>query len=395
MLIFCSSAVFGQTGIGINTVNPKSTLDVVSTSANSTQAEGIQGPRLTLAELTAKGNSRYGTAQTGAIIYITNITGVGNTGQRANITATGYYYFDGTLWQKLNTPQSIFSEGDIVQSFRSSDFDGWYILDGRAISSLPQKAQSAAAALGFSTSLPDARDRVLKNKSASESLGATGGSSSIALSQSNLPNINLTGTISGTLAAAGAHRHTASGNLAAGGDHSHVAAGTLAAAGDHTHNISGNLAAGGAHTHTINGTLNSAGNHTHRYYTIYIMPSGRDVDRGYGAGSAWSYLATSTYTTSSSGNHNHTLSTTLAAGGGHTHTITGNLAANGEHAHTLSGTLNASDTHTHNVAANLVSTGTHTHTASGTTTLPLNGSSTAINNRSAYLVVNTFIYLGQ
>lgn len=396
MLFGYASAVFGQMGLGINTVTPKSTLDVMSTSVNSANPEGIQGPRLTLAELTAKGNSMYGTDQTGAIIYVTAVSGGGNTGQRANITASGYYYFDGSLWQKMNLSESFFSAGDIVQSFRPADFDGWYILDGRAITSLPAKARAAATALGFATSLPDARDRVLKNKSASESLAATGGTASVVLSQANLPNVSLSGSATGTLASAGAHTHTAAATLGSAGAHTHAAAGSLAAGGGHTHTASGNLAAAGGHTHGVSGTLNSAGNHSHQFgLTVFVMPAGTtDVDRGYNAGSAWNYTTRSTYTTGSAGNHNHTLSSTLAAGGGHTHAVSGNLASNGAHAHSVAATLAASDAHTHGITATLASANAHTHTASGTVALPVNGTATAVNNRSAYLVVNTFIYLG-
>ncbi len=52
-------------------------------------------PRLTLAELTAKGNTLYGAAQDGAIIYITTISGGGDTqGQREYIVSKGLYLFD-------------------------------------------------------------------------------------------------------------------------------------------------------------------------------------------------------------------------------------------------------------------------------------------------------------
>lgn len=381
ILFFYTSSIFGQNGVGINTLTPKSTLDIVSTSVNSTLSEGMQAPRLTLAQLTLKGNATYGAAQTGAIIYITDIAGGGNSGQRINISTPGYYYFDGTIWQKLNKTTTIISQGDIVQSFRPADFAGWYLMDGRAVSTLPTNARTAAIALGFTTSLPDARNRVLKNKSTTESLATTGGTASWVISQANLPNITLTGTATGTLASAGAHGHVTSGTLAAGGAH--------------THTVSGTLAAGGAHTHAVSGNLNSAGAHSHSLTSVWVMPgTAKDVDRGNRAGSAWSYIAKSTYTTSSAGNHNHSLSSTLVAGGGHTHSVTGNLATSNEHAHGITGSLAAGDAHTHTITGSLASTGAHTHSVSGTASLPLNGNSTAINNRSAYLVVNTFIYLG-
>ena len=102
--IFISGISFAQ--VGINTSSPKTTLDVSATRDNSglitnnTQTFGLQAPRLTRAELTAN-TATYGSDQTGALIYITDITGGDATGQRINVTATGYYYFDGTVWQRL------------------------------------------------------------------------------------------------------------------------------------------------------------------------------------------------------------------------------------------------------------------------------------------------------
>ncbi|QBA20139.1 hypothetical protein EU348_02750 [Chryseobacterium indologenes] len=102
--ILISGASFAQ--VGINTASPKTTLDVSATRdasgliTNNTQTFGLQAPRLTRAELTAN-TATYGINQTGALIYITDVTGGDATGQRVNVTAMGYYYFDGTVWQRL------------------------------------------------------------------------------------------------------------------------------------------------------------------------------------------------------------------------------------------------------------------------------------------------------
>lgn len=85
--------------IGINTTTPQTTLDVTAPNDN-THIAGIQAPRLTRAELTAKGNSLYGADQKGTLIYITDVSGGDATGQRVVVTEPGYYYFDGRLWQR-------------------------------------------------------------------------------------------------------------------------------------------------------------------------------------------------------------------------------------------------------------------------------------------------------
>lgn len=96
--------------------------------------------------------------------------------------------------------------GDIKPSFRTSDHNGWYLLNGRAISSLPPAAQTAANGLGLST-LPNASGRYLKGKNTTESLGALSGNNSVTLTQANLPSFNFTPTTSQT-ASNGSHSHT-------------------------------------------------------------------------------------------------------------------------------------------------------------------------------------------
>lgn len=87
--------------VGINTDNPIVTLDVKPKSTAANTAEGIIAPNLTREEIIAKSDS-YGNNQTGAFVYVNEIsnTDVLNT-KTEKITNTGYYYFDGTIWQKL------------------------------------------------------------------------------------------------------------------------------------------------------------------------------------------------------------------------------------------------------------------------------------------------------
>lgn len=98
--IIATSLVNAQ--VGVNTDDPKSTLDVVG-KLGTTDLVGLQAPRITRAQLTTKGNALYGTNQTGALIYISDISGGDALSQRINISAVGYYYFDGSIWQKVTT----------------------------------------------------------------------------------------------------------------------------------------------------------------------------------------------------------------------------------------------------------------------------------------------------
>lgn len=102
--LLVSAAAFSQ--VGVNTEAPKTTMDI-SAKRNSggvltdnTQAHGLQAPRLTRAELTSN-TATYGADQKGALIFVTDISGGNISGQRANVTSAGYYYFDGALWIRL------------------------------------------------------------------------------------------------------------------------------------------------------------------------------------------------------------------------------------------------------------------------------------------------------
>lgn len=110
VLVALSSSVYAQ--VGIHTTTPKSSLDVsgkTDTLGNllSTDITGLQAPRLTRSQLTDKGDTLYGADQTGAMIYITDISGGDVLAQRVNITAVGYYYFDGNVWQKISMGNNV------------------------------------------------------------------------------------------------------------------------------------------------------------------------------------------------------------------------------------------------------------------------------------------------
>jgi len=110
--ISAMSLSYAQTGrVGINTSSPKSTFDVNGQKDSAgtllaTDMTGIQAPRLSRQDLSAKGNLLYGADQKGTIVYITDVTGGDNLSQRVNMTSIGYYYFDGTLWQRFIDNQS-------------------------------------------------------------------------------------------------------------------------------------------------------------------------------------------------------------------------------------------------------------------------------------------------
>ncbi|MDR0830439.1 MAG: hypothetical protein LBN95_10080 [Prevotellaceae bacterium] len=97
IVLILSTATNAQVTIGAGTM-PNATLEVVS-NANSTTADGVMMPRLTLVALADK-DAMYSTAQTSAMVYVTDATpSITASEKTKNVTAIGYYYFDGTFWQ--------------------------------------------------------------------------------------------------------------------------------------------------------------------------------------------------------------------------------------------------------------------------------------------------------
>ncbi|MDR0802409.1 hypothetical protein [Fluviicola sp.] len=114
IIIFLLAGVAkAQTGaLGINTPNPNATLDVEAQTTAPGKAEGVIAPRLAGAVIKSK-DADYGSAQTGAIVYVTSASpdaGFSGTKTR-NITDVGYYYFDGSIWQTMKeraTPSAFY-----------------------------------------------------------------------------------------------------------------------------------------------------------------------------------------------------------------------------------------------------------------------------------------------
>ncbi|MPS74973.1 MAG: hypothetical protein E2590_17730 [Chryseobacterium sp.] len=99
--------------VGINTSSPQATLDIAAKTTDGSQPEGLLIPQL-------DGNSlktAYGTAQKGIIVYAKSAASPTDT-KTVNVTAEGYYYFDGSAWQKMtgtSAPDATTTSKGIVQ----------------------------------------------------------------------------------------------------------------------------------------------------------------------------------------------------------------------------------------------------------------------------------------
>lgn len=196
VFLLFSGESFSQ--VGIENTNPQATLDVIGQPLVANVPDGVIAPRISRADLMAK--TAYSAAQTGAIVYVTDLSGTTNAAT-TNVTETGYYYFDGTKWNSMNGGHK-FSYGDVKTGIQPADHNGWIKLDGRAISSLTASQQTRATSLGLSGNLPDATNAFLVQNG---SLGTVSGSNSKTIAQSNLPNYNLPAATTSTN---GSHTHS-------------------------------------------------------------------------------------------------------------------------------------------------------------------------------------------
>ncbi|WP_164466633.1 tail fiber domain-containing protein [Chryseobacterium nakagawai] len=121
--ISISSLFYSQAGrIGINTPDPKATLDITAKTNGSSQAEGLMIPRLTGDQI----QTMTASIQSGSeslMIYAT-ATPASPTSKVAKITQPGYYFWNGTSWESMGVNSNIYtSDGAITTALASRNVD--------------------------------------------------------------------------------------------------------------------------------------------------------------------------------------------------------------------------------------------------------------------------------
>lgn len=237
--LLCFTALKSQVGIGTSSPSPSAVLEINSVN------KGLLMNKVALASITSP--APFTSHVEGMWIYNT-----ATAGTSPNNVIPGLYYNDGTKWILMSINNDLPRTGDIKSSVLNADHDGWYILNGRNISTLPAIAQANATNIGLGTTLPNSNDRIIKGKNTSESFAATGGANSYSISQANLPDL----TFTGNTASNGAHNHSYTNrgvnywNYNAGGLTStrtiDTETRTTQAAGDHNHTFS--VSSGGSNT---------------------------------------------------------------------------------------------------------------------------------------------------
>ncbi|WP_027380000.1 hypothetical protein [Chryseobacterium daeguense] len=120
--LFTAGLSFAQ--VGVNTPNPRATLDVTAKVPTGTARtpEGLIIPNIDR----QRAQSMTGIA-TSTMIYVNSVATGTQAGIAANINAVGYYYFNGTVWVKLvpdvpafvDTDTNIYSNNGTLSSNRT------------------------------------------------------------------------------------------------------------------------------------------------------------------------------------------------------------------------------------------------------------------------------------
>ncbi|QNJ99044.1 beta strand repeat-containing protein [Constantimarinum furrinae] len=98
-ILFTSLSIDAQVGVGTTTPDASSALDISATD------KGILIPRVSLGDVTSTMLDGTNTAASGLLIYNTNASVSGGSG-------VGYYYFNGTIWERLVTTSTASDDAD-------------------------------------------------------------------------------------------------------------------------------------------------------------------------------------------------------------------------------------------------------------------------------------------
>ncbi len=120
VLLILGATIQAQEKLGVGTKTPATNLQVVGAPAMATSADGITIPTLTGDQLAAK-NAEYVADETATMVYVT-AAATTPAGKTINVTAAGFYYFDGTIWQQLtntNSQTNIYDDNGTIGTGRT------------------------------------------------------------------------------------------------------------------------------------------------------------------------------------------------------------------------------------------------------------------------------------
>jgi hypothetical protein len=97
-ILFFLVSMVSMAQVGVGTTTPAATLDITAANLSGTTVDGLLVPRVSR----LRAQTMTGTP-TSTVLYVNDISVGTPTGTTVNVTAVGFYYFDGTVWQKLGS----------------------------------------------------------------------------------------------------------------------------------------------------------------------------------------------------------------------------------------------------------------------------------------------------
>jgi hypothetical protein len=97
-ILFFLYSVVSLAQVGIGTTVPAATLDITATNLSGATVDGLLIPRVSR----LRAQTMAGTP-TSTVLYVNDVVSGSATGTTVNVTAVGFYYFDGTVWVKLGS----------------------------------------------------------------------------------------------------------------------------------------------------------------------------------------------------------------------------------------------------------------------------------------------------
>ncbi|WP_051289337.1 hypothetical protein [Chryseobacterium daeguense] len=168
--IILAATTLGYSQVGINTTTPGSTLDITAKNSTGTtkNVDGLLVPRVDRERAQSMASIPVST-----LIYVNSIAKGTQTGNAVNIDAVGYYYFDGSVWVKLNagsgsaTSVNIYnSDGTLTGNRTVSQGDKTLTFNGTSVNafSVDGKTLSVDAAndrVGIGTNAPENKAHIV------------------------------------------------------------------------------------------------------------------------------------------------------------------------------------------------------------------------------------------
>ena len=97
-LLFFLFSMVSMAQVGIGTPAPAATLDVTAANLTGTTVDGLLIPRVSR----LRAQTMTGTP-TSTVLYVNDISTGTATGTTINVTAVGFYFFNGTVWERLGS----------------------------------------------------------------------------------------------------------------------------------------------------------------------------------------------------------------------------------------------------------------------------------------------------